>query len=598
MPAPRQWLSPKRVQTLKRVLRIGGFTLLAITGIFLLLAFIHQAILPCLAWIFPGLRIFNYDLGVYGAYPTTKYVSFNLESPQSTRVKWEDSCENGHVFVGPNGPSVIHDGPVILDPKGNLVWMTDKYESVMNFRMQAYKGENFLTFWHGDKHGSQGQGEIVMLNSQYEIAHTIQAVGHNVRADIHESMLTDEGTALLTIYNITQMDLRGLGWGRTSQGWVYDGVFQEIDVATGNLLFEWRASEHFPAEGSYYWHPFGGYVESIPFDFYHINSVQKDSKGNYLICSRHFHSITYIDGKSGDVLWALGGESDHFTDLSNGKASDFQWQHHARWRSEEEGIISLMDNGVAGPLHVDAPYSKGMVVKVDQNNRTAELVQTYVSDGKHRAASQGSLQILPDNNHVFISWGATAAHTEFALDGTPLCEVHLGAGALFWWERMKTYRIYKVWDWVGTPSYPPSAKIKGDTLYVSWNGATEVKYWELQGAKAGRKGDESFDSIDVVEKHSFEEAFVLPDEGNYVLYRAVALGGDKQVLHYSDPVEPENGAGSVFGVLVGICAAIASVVGVWYLLRMWTRRRPGGKLFAWDSNGKLFGWEKYQYSKL
>ena len=596
-PAFHQWLSAN-AQILMRVLRIGGFALLAVTGVLLVLVLIHQGLLPLLAWFFPSLETSLYDLAVYGAYPTRKYISFNLESPRPSAVKWEDSCENGHVFVGPYGSSVTHSGPVMLDPLGGLVWMTDQYDDVMNFRMQEYRGENFLTFWYGDKHGTQGQGELVMLNSKYEIAHRVQAVGPTVKGDLHEFTLTDEGTALITIYKVTQMDLSGMGWGRSSKGWALDGLFQEVDVATGDLIFEWKASDHFKAEDSYYWQPFAGYIEYIPFDFYHINSVQKDSKGNYLISARHFHSITYIDGKSGETLWILGGDSKDFTDISNGKASDFKWQHHARWRSEEEGIISLLDNGVAGPLRVDAPYSRGMLIQVDQANRTAKLVQTYVSMGKVRATSQGNLQILPDNNHVFISWGATPAYTEFAIDGTLLCEVHLGASALFWWERMKTYRIFKVWEWIGEPEYPPSAKIESDSLYVSWNGATEVKYWELQGAKEGADGDDAFESIDIIEKRSFEEAFILPSKGDYVRYRVAALGNEKQLLHTSDPVELESSGASVFGVILGICAAVGTVVGVWYLLRLWARRRPGRKLFTWDANGKLFSREKYQYSKL
>ena len=549
-------------------------------------------------WCFPDLETFLFDFGVYGPYPTRDYVSFDLNSPKPSRVRWDDSCDGGYIFVGPNGPSVPQSGPVIIDTNGELVWMSHDWGAIMNFNVQTYKGKNYLTFWAGNKSGSVGQGDMLMLDSNYKVAYRIKAVGEGNRGDLHEFRITDEGTALVTVFNNTQADLTQMSGFRPSDGWVTDGMFQEIDIETNELLFEWRAIDHFNPEDTYYFDPFGGYWESHPFDYYHLNSIEKDSKGNYLLSSRHFHSITYIDGFSGDVLWVLGGGSEDFLDLSNGSASDFQWQHNARWVSEEEGLLSFMDNGVAGPLHVDAPYSKGKIVKLDLENRTAELVQEYVSEGELRAASQGNLQLLP-NDHVLVGWGAAAAYSEFLKDGTLLCEVHFAAAWLFWWERWKSYRVYRIHDWIGKPEYPPSAKIGSDGLYVSWNGATEVRYWELQGARHGAKGDQAFESIDIIEKRAFEEAFILPAEGEFVRYRVAALDDERNVLHYSDPVKPSRSTGSWVGVVLGICAALGSAVAVWLLLRAWARRRhDGNKLFTWEPAGSLFSWEKYQYSRL
>ena len=51
-------------------------------------------------------------------------------------------------------------GPVILDPRGNLIWMGDQFEQAMNFNVQKYKGEDYLTFWtktkkKGKKHSKK-----------------------------------------------------------------------------------------------------------------------------------------------------------------------------------------------------------------------------------------------------------------------------------------------------------------------------------------------------------------------------------------------------------------------------------------------------------
>jgi len=346
--------------------------------------------------------------------------------------------------------------------------------------------------------------------------------------------------------------------GRPVHGWIADSVFQEIDIATGELLFEWRASQHYEAIESYMTHPLAGYISAIPFDFFHINSVDKDSQGNYLISSRHMHTITCIS-PTGEILWILGGRRNEFKDLSNGKAINFKWQHDARWLSEDDGILTLFDNREAGPLHIDGPYSQGMMLQLDVSNRTATLLHTYVSLQQTRAPSQGSLQFLLETEHVFIGWGHSAAYSEFATNGTLLCESHFGASWLYFWGRVVSYRAFKKIDWVGRPEYPPAAKIHDGRLYVSWNGATEVVEWVLEAAL---EGDDEFNEIDVVEKKSFEESFLLPSVLSYSQYRVAALDRSGQVLGYSEVIENEPPT-TLINLLVTVCVWMGFIVGGW-----------------------------------
>ncbi|KAK5169755.1 uncharacterized protein LTR77_005733 [Saxophila tyrrhenica] len=585
-----QWLTSPRVRA---VARIAAFAILAIAGILLAVLFIHRGLLPVVAWLIPALRLPFLDFAVYGPYPTQQFVSFDLHAPKPWRTLWDKSCDGGQIFIGPNGPSVTDSGPVITDTNGELIWMTHEYNTVMNFDMQSYRGKDYLTFWTGNKTGSNGRGEMLMLDSNYKVAYRIQAVGGENRGDIHEFRLTDDNTALIAVYNHTQADLRSWPGFRPSDGWLVDGLFQEIDVETNELLFEWRAINHFDPINNYYFDPFGGYFESHPYDYYHLNSIAKDSKGNYLISSRHFHHIAYIEGKTGNVLWTLGGHSKDFKDLSHGKATEHQWQHNARWVDEEKGILSFMDNGAAGPLHVDAPCSKGTMVQLDTENMTATLLHSYVSPNKVRAASQGNLQVINDDQ-VLVGWGATAAYTEFTMDGTPLCEVHYSAGLLFWFERWKSYRVHRHFGWVGKPDWPPSARVKGGRVYVSWNGATEVKFWELQGVK---KEGGKWESVETTEKQGFEDSFALPSKAEFVHYRIAALDSEKNVLHHSEPAQPEGGLGWAAGVAIGVAVVAVLSICAWYGVRHWARRRREGRnLFTWEYK-ELFG-QDYQYSRL
>lgn len=415
---------------------------------------------------------------------------------------------------------------------------------------------------------------FIQLDSSYNVAYQVKAVGINLFGDLHEFKITQSDTALLTVYTPVEADLSSLG--KPSNGWLTENIFQEIDIATGELLFDWHASDHIDLTETHYWDPFGGYYRSHPFDYFHINSIDKDSHGNYLISARHTHTITYLSS-TGEILWILGGKRNQFTDLSGGDALDFNWQHDARWWSEEEGILTLFDNKEGGVLHRDGPYSRGMMLKLDVGRRTVELLHSYVSLQKTRAPSQGSVQFLPDTNHMFVGWGHSPAFSEYSLNGSLLCETHFGASWLHVWNRAVSYRSFKSASWKGYPTEPPAAKIDDQILYVSWNGATEVVAWELQGATT-EDDDAEFSELDVIDKEGFEESFDLTDLSEYTRFRVAALGRSGEILGLSEVVTYHEGTGwwgFFFGVLAwGVVFTICWHG--WKWLWRWKHRRSSG----------------------
>ena len=54
----------------------------------------------------------------------------------------------------------------------------------------------------------------------------------------------------------------------------------------------------------------------------------------------HYHSAYKISGKTGEVLWTLGGKNSTF---EIGDGANFAWQHFARW-VVEGSVLSLFDN--------------------------------------------------------------------------------------------------------------------------------------------------------------------------------------------------------------------------------------------------------------
>jgi hypothetical protein len=377
---------------------------------------------------------------------------------------------------------------------------------------------------------------LFQLDSLYEVFREISPVGENLDGDLHEFRLTENGTALMTSYDIIPADLSSLNG--PASGWIYDGVFQEIDVATGALIFEWRASEHYQVNDTFLPISNSGRTSDTAFDFFHINSVDKDPQGNYYISSRHTHTVTCIN-PTGDVLWVLGGRANDFIDLSSGWATNFAWQHHARWHSNN--TITLFNNAAYDYYVQTAEYSRGMVIDLDLSQMTATLRHSYFKPQQWRSDSQGSMQQLPENGNMVVGWGSAAAYTEFAADGKILCDVHFGAESVFGFGRMSSYRAFKG-DWVGKPVTPPEIKVVEDSVYVSWNGATEILAWELQGAKILVDEDQQFEFVAQFLKEGFETDFLLPvDEDDYAYLRVAALDGSGEVLGYTDVVDIATG---------------------------------------------------------
>lgn len=153
------------LQQLRKHLRLVGLLVAAVAGLLVALLAVHQLVLPVVGWIFPSLESTFFDLAVYGGYPQRTYVSHNLTSPDLQQVRWDDRCDNGFIFISPQGTSVEHPGPMILDARGNLVWQTDQYGQAMNLKVQEYKGEKYLTFWAGLRGSSYGYGNYYMVST-------------------------------------------------------------------------------------------------------------------------------------------------------------------------------------------------------------------------------------------------------------------------------------------------------------------------------------------------------------------------------------------------------------------------------------------------
>ena len=393
----------------------------------------------------------------------------------------------GYIFLAPK-KNVMQGGPLIVDNRGRTVWFlpVDR-RGVTDFRVQRYRGKPVLTWWRGKSADGKRLGEYSIYDSSYQpIAHV--RPGNGIAGDMHEFLITPRNTALMTLSHTVRVKSRS----------VLEGAFQEVDIRTGRVLFEWHSIDHVRLVESYYRLPRN---PDRTYDYFHINSIDLDHDGNYLVSSRNTHTIYKIDRRSGRIVWRLGGKRNDFA-LGPGVA--FGWQHDAQ--RQRDGTLTLFDNEAFPKLR---KQSRGLVLRVDERHRRVTLVHAFIHSPPLVAVDQGNMQRLP-NGHYLVGWGHQPYVTEFGPHGKVLLDFRFGRAGV------DSYRAYR-FPWVGRPHSRPAVSVQGDALYVSWNGATQVRSWQLLGGAEKTK----LRPLVTVPKTGFETAIALPDSAAWVAVRAL-----------------------------------------------------------------------------
>lgn len=408
-----------------------------------------------------------------------------------------------YIFLAPKGYTTGgpgQQGLMIVDLEGHLVWFQPSSTFTMGLDVQDFQGQSHLTWWEGDIVNGYGKGVGVIADSTYQRVATVHAQ-NGLQADLHEFTLTPQGTALITAYDTVEADLSSLGGPRRGQ--VLEGVVQEIEVATQRLLFEWRSLQHVPVEDTYQkLQP----STKAPFDYFHVNSVAVAPDGDLLISSRNTWSVYKVSRQTGQVVWRLGGKHSTF---SFGPGARFYWQHHVRPHGPAQ--LSIFDNGASPAME---KQSRAIVLSLNETAARVTLERQYTHPAELLVPNQGSVELLPDGG-AFVGWGAQPYVSEFDPNGELVLDGRLPADD-------QSCRAF-VRDWVGRPSEPPalavgSNAVGGSTVYVSWNGATEVVAWQILAGT----GPGTLERVARAPRTGFETAISVNSSGPYFV--AVALG--------------------------------------------------------------------------
>jgi hypothetical protein len=318
-----------------------------------------------------------------------------------------------------------------------------------------------LTYWRGRSNFGIGVGEMVIVDQTYRTIRRLP-LPNGFKPDLHEFLITPRDTAVLITYPLVRADLRRYGGQRN--GVLVDSVIQEIDIATGLVVFEWHSIGKIALTEAIA--PLAN--PRAPWDYAHSNSVDVDTDGDFIMSARATWGVYKIDRETGRIIWRLGGKKSTFR---LGPGVKFAWQHDARRRAD--GAITLFDNSAAPAVR---KASRALAIRLNEKAKTATLLRAVRHPGRgYLAATQGNSQTLPGGN-ILVGWGSQRSFTEFDPAGRVLWDARTATG-------FESYRAYRM-PWVGRPFTRPRAAAAdepgaGTDVYASWNGATEVASWEI-----------------------------------------------------------------------------------------------------------------------
>ncbi|UNI13912.1 hypothetical protein JDV02_000607 [Purpureocillium takamizusanense] len=488
-----------------------------------------------------------------GGFPSQTFRSSDIVAPVLQVNSWDRAraSDGGarYLFLG-GVYGAMRAGPMIFDSRDlSLVYADQQYDNAYTSSAFVVNGSRYLAFWEGMRSRGHANGYCLVFDEEYRLRHNVTAKGlrDGSLADMHEVVLTPQMSVIFSTYFNRPFDCSPVGG--PEDGLLMDSGFQEVDAETNEVLFEWHASSHFDISESYA--PYSeayGVAQDSGYDFFHINSIEKTTDGNYLISARHLSVLTLIDGRTGKPIWILGGKRNQFQDLSDGSATNFGWQHDARFLGGNQTQITMFDNHgeVTGRCGGAVCHSRGLHLEIDAEAMTARVVREYFHPQGVNSGAMGGMQTLESGN-VIIGWGYNPGFVEYTGDGNPVMDIQRGKIGVDPLADMFAYRVGKH-PWRGKPTWPPSAAVEAPnrttlnaTVYVSWNGATDVSSWAVLSHDDATRINNPQNLIATSPRLGFETAIFLGANHSNRYVAAAALATDGSVMGSTYVMDMETG---------------------------------------------------------
>ena len=378
-------------------------------------------------------------------------VSVPYDFPVIHIQEYAPSAE-GYLFCNYVSDHVYYN--LILDNRGTPVYYSRDNEPHYDFKTQV---NQLLTM----KLFNAAKGGFIGLDSTYTVVDTF-SVPDAYETDMHELQILPNGNYLLIARESVRMDMSQYIEGGNPNANVVGNHLIEMNHED-QPVFIWNCFEHYDIlDGNVNY-------KASQIDFIHMNSIDIDQDGNYLVSCRNMSEITKIHRKTGKIIWRLGGKHDRFEWINFDRK--INQQHDIR--SLPNGNYTVFDNGNTLTPH----YSRAVEFQIDTIRWTVRKVWEARETPDVTSYSMGNVQRLPNGN-TLINWtDPVFPHvTELGPDGSRVFEMHFD-------QPVFSYRVFRL-SWHGKAG-KPSLMIESGTrrvvLLINQFGASQIAEYQIYG---------------------------------------------------------------------------------------------------------------------
>lgn len=308
----------------------------------------------------------------------------------------------GHIIIESFQVSAAEDNYIMeLDENGKVVWYSKPSNQGLDFKLQPNGRYSYASSVElADKYQA---GPIVVQNVyvQHKILDNNKVEIDSVQmqneylADMHDFRILPNGNYLLLSYEHVPIDMSRIIPNGNPNAIIVGTVIQELDKDK-NCVFQWRSLDFIPVLAT------KDDPRKAIFEHVHGNSLFIDKDGNLISSFPTTFEIVKIDMVSGEIVWRLGGDKNQFEITGENEADKpyyFRMQHDAKIL--DNGNLLFYDNAVQKKSGWN---SRAVEYKIDEVNKTANLVWEYKHNPPISAFAMGSAQRL-DNGNTLINWG-------------------------------------------------------------------------------------------------------------------------------------------------------------------------------------------------
>ena len=324
----------------------------------------------------------------------------------------------------------------MLDNEGNVQGYKELQDDYSyDFKMQPNGLLTYAQFLSHHTYTGGGNCVHMLLDQEMNEIGSFQMKNGFV-AEAHDFQILPNGHVLMLGYYMTQMDLTEVVDGGYPDARVSGGVIQELDDE-GNMVFQWKSWDHYTPE-EYDWRRADRQTVSA----FHLNTINMDVDGNIIFATPGF--TKKLSRQTGEILWHLGGNENEFTFIGVDSTTGVgQVTGHAFYRLKN-GNFLIYDNAGRGS---DNPDSEVHEYRIDEENKTAELIWTYNYPTPISAWHRGNAYRLTNGNTI-VGWGGASGDpiptcTEIDTEGNILFEVYFDN------PEVESYRAFRfpMGDW-------------------------------------------------------------------------------------------------------------------------------------------------------